>query len=73
MKPVMNMKTLKFFVELEKEFRFLSCDLIGQDDLFEIQDRILSAMVEASNDNTTGFGVKILSTCPYLFKTEVSK
>lgn len=72
-KPVINLKTVEFFMKLEKDFHLLSGDMIDQEDLFEIQERICEEIVNAVNADKTGHGVKLLATVPYLFNTTVTE
>lgn len=53
-------------VELELEYKLLSGDMIMQDDLFEIQEKIMDLMVNLTNE--TGYDLpKVL---PYLFRNK---
>lgn len=71
--PILNMKTVEFFLRLENDYQLLSGDMVHQDELFEMQELICDEIVKAVNANKTGYGVNLLKRAPYLFQTEVVK
>lgn len=73
MRPVINLKTVEFLTKLEKEFHLLSGDMLDQEDLFDIQERLCEEIVNAVNADKTGYGVKLIATVPYLFNTTVTE
>jgi len=71
-KPIFNKKTVEFFVEMEKEFRLLSGDMLDQSALFAIQDKICEHICNTSNDDRTGYIPGILDKeVPYLFSSTI--
>lgn len=62
--------TVGLLVALEKEYGLLSCDLIHQDKLFEMQEKLMKLMCQVANMNPAT-GIALEKDLPYIFKTEV--
>jgi len=64
-----NVEFITRFVEILGGDDFLLCDMIGQDELFEMQDGIANLIADNANQGL-GLAKHIASLCPTSFKTE---
>lgn len=70
MKPT---NIVEILVKLEEKHRFLSCDMIhDQDALFEIQEALTEIMVRKANENQR-IGKMLATRLPYLFERKPVK
>ena len=64
-----NVEFITRFVEILGGDDFLLCDMIGQDELFEMQDGIANLIADNANEGL-GLAKHIASLCPTTFITE---